>query len=121
MHVDGARKARWTTRGYEQTLTRTDDPFSATPAMMHLKTMLVEAALKGHFAPIGDCSGAFCQSPLNPDGTERQVWTELPPEAELGPGYIGEAVSAFPGLKGAPRAWDTYSGNVLTSSIEVEQ
>ena len=121
MHDDGARKARWTMRGYEQTLNGNEDFFSATPAMMHLKMMLVEAALKGHVAAIGDCSGAFYQSPLNPDGTESQVWIEPPPEAELGPDYIWEAVSAFPGLKGAPRAWDTHSAKVLTSSMQMKQ
>ena len=84
MHDDGARKARWTTRGYEQTLNGNEDFFSATPAMMHLKMMLVEAALKGHVAAIGDYSGALYQSPLNPDETESQVWIEPPPEAELG-------------------------------------
>ena len=89
--------------------------------MMHLKMMLAEAALKGHVAAIGDCSGAFYQAPLNPDGTESQVWIEPLPEAELGPDYIWEAVSAFPGLKGAPRAWDTYSAKVLTSSMQMEQ
>ena len=120
MHDDGARKARWTTRGYEQTLNGNEDFFSATPAMMHFKMMLVEAALKGHVAAIGDCSGAFYQSPLNPDGTENQVWIEPPPEAELGPEYIWEAVSAFPGPKGAPRAWDSYSAKVLTNSMQNE-
>ena len=89
--------------------------------MMHLKMMLVEAALKGHVAAIGDCSGAFYQSPLNPDGTESQVWIEPPPEAELGPDYIWEAVSAFSGLKGAPRAWDSYSVKVLTKSMQMKQ
>ena len=83
--------------------------------------MLVDAALKGHVAAIGDCSGAFFQSLLNPDRTENRVWIEPPLEAELGPNYIWEAVSAFPGLKGAPRAWDTYSANVLTSSMQMEQ
>ena len=39
----------------------------------------------------------------------------------LGPDYIWEAVSAFPGLKGAPRAWDTYSAKVLTSSMQMKQ
>ena len=121
IHDDGARKARWTTRGYEQTLNGNEDFFSATPAMMHLKMMLVDAALKGHVAAIGDCSGAFYQSPLNPDGTESKVWIEPSPEAELGQNYIWEAVSAFPGLKGAPRAWDTYSANVLTNSMQLEQ
>ena len=113
MHNDGARRARWATRGYEQTLNGNWDFFSSTPAMMHLTMMLVEAALKGR-----DCSGAFYQSPLNSDGTESQVWIEPPPEAELGPDYMWEAVSTIPGLKGAPRAWDTHCANVLKSSIE---
>ena len=39
----------------------------------------------------------------------------------MGPNYIQEAVSAFPGLKGAPKAWDTYSANVLTNSMQLEQ
>ena len=94
MRDDEARKARWTTPAHEQTLNGNEDFFSATPAMM-----LVEAALKRHVAPIGDCSGVFYQSPLNPDGTESEVWVEPLPEAELGPDYIWEAVSAFPGLK----------------------
>ena len=52
VHDDGARKARWTTRGYEQTLSGNEDFFSATPAMMYLKMMLVDAALKRHVAAI---------------------------------------------------------------------
>ena len=66
MHDDGARKARWTTRGYEQTLNGNEDFFSATPAMMHLKMMLVEAALKGHVAAIGDCSGCLLPVTFEP-------------------------------------------------------
>ena len=77
--------------------------------------------MQGHVAAIGDCSGAFYQSPLNPDGTENRVWIEPPPDAELGQNYIWEAVSAFPGLKGAPKAWDTCSANVLTNSMQMEQ
>ena len=65
MRDDEARKARWTTPAHEQTLNGNEDFFSATPAMMHLKMMLVEAALKGHVAAIGDCSGVFYWSPLN--------------------------------------------------------
>ena len=120
MHDDGAT-ASSTKRGYEQTLNGNEDFFSATPAMMRLEMMLVEAVLRGHVAAIGDCSGAFHQSPLNPDGTEGQVWIEPPPAAELGSDHIWEAVSAVPVLKGAPRAWDTHSANVLTSSTEMEQ
>ena len=66
-------------------------------------------------------AGPSYQSPLNPDGMENQVWIEPPPEAELGPEYIWEAVSAFPGLKGAPRAWDSYSAKVLTNSMQMKQ
>ena len=120
MDDDGTRKARWTTRGYEQTLNGNEDFFSATQATMHLKRMLVDAALKGHVAAIEDCSGVFYQSLLNPDGTESKVWIEPPPEAETGKDNIWEAVSAFPGLKGAPRAWDTNSANALTRSMQME-
>ena len=49
------------------------------------------------------------------------MWIEPPPEAELGLNCILEAVSAVPGPKGAPRAWDTCSANVLTSSTQMEQ
>ena len=65
MH-DGAKRARWTTRGYEQTLNGNEDFFPATPALVHLKMMLVETALKRHVAAIGGCTGAFFQSLWNP-------------------------------------------------------
>ena len=48
VHDDGERKARWTTRGNEQLFDGNEDFFSATPAMMHLEIMMVDAALKGH-------------------------------------------------------------------------
>ena len=71
---------------------------------------------------VNDAAGpSFYQSLLNPDGTESHFGIDPPSEAELGPDYIWEPVSAFPGRKGAPRAWDTYSANVLTSSMEMEQ
>ena len=66
IHDDGARTARWSARWYEQTLNGHEDFSRASPAMMHLTMMLVEPAPKGHVAAIGDCSGAFCQSPLKP-------------------------------------------------------
>ena len=56
------------------------------------------------------------QSIFNPDGTDSQVWIKPPPEADVGPDYVWDAVLALLGLKGAPRAWDTHSANVLTSS-----
>ena len=64
--------------------------------MMHLKMMLVRGSSERT-----RCGNWRLQrgSPLNPDGTESQVWIDPPPEAELGPEYIWEAVSAFPGLK----------------------
>ena len=68
---------------------------------MHLKMMLVDAALKGHVAAIGDCSGAFYQSPLNSDGTESKVCIEPPPEAELGTAF------AYGGVLSARIAWSS--------------
>ena len=40
---------------------------------------------------------------------------------DLGQNYMWEAVSAFPGLKETPKAWDTYSANVLTNPMQMEQ
>ena len=74
---EGARKTRCTTRGYEQTPNGSEDFSSAAPATIPLKTIFAASALKGHVAAIGDWSGTFCQSLLNPDGTERKVWIEL--------------------------------------------
>ena len=52
MYVNGARKARWTARGYEQTTNGNEDFFSETSSMIHLKKMLVDAALEEHVAAI---------------------------------------------------------------------
>ena len=120
-HDDGSLKARWTTRGFEQTLKGHEDFYSATPATQHLKMMLVDAAKKGHVAAIGDCSGAFYQALLDHDGNQEKVYIEPPPEAGLGPDVVWEAVSAFPGLKGSPKAWETHSSGVLTDEMHLEQ
>ncbi|CAK0806902.1 unnamed protein product, partial [Prorocentrum cordatum] len=109
------------TKGFEQTLQGNDDFFSATPATMHLKMMLVDAARKGHVAAIGDCSGAFYQAPLDPDGTGAKVYIEPPPEAGLPPDMAWKAVSAFPGLKGSPKAWGARPSKVLTGDMQMEQ
>ena len=77
---DGAPKARWATGGREQTLKGNSDFSSATPAAVHLKRMLVDAAQKGHVAAIGDCSGAFYRAPLDPEGGQ-EVCVEPPPGA----------------------------------------
>ena len=82
---------------------------------------MFDAALKGYVAAIGECSGTFYQEPLNPDGTERKVWIEPHPKAELGPDRIWGAVSAFRRLKGAPTAWDSYSAKVSTTATNMEQ
>ena len=118
-HDDGSLKARWTTRGFEQTLKGHEDFYSATPATQHLKMMLVDAAMKGHVAAIGDCSGAFYQAPLDPEGEGEKVYIEPPEEAGLGPDVVWEAISAFPGLKGSPKAWDIHSSGVLTKKMEM--
>ena len=119
MHDDGARKARWT-RGYEQTLNGNEDFFSATP-MMNLKN------------DVGRGSLAMARG-----GTRRLQRGLLPvtcePRRNRKPGldraacrgragarlHVGSRVS-FPSLKGAPRVWDPYSANVLTSTTEMEQ
>ena len=95
--------------------------FSATPATdAAQKMMLVDAAPKGHVVAVGDCI-SLLPSAFEPRRTESKVWIEPPLEGELGPDYIWEAVSAFPGPKGGPRAWDTFGAKVLTSSMEMEQ
>ena len=94
---------------------------AAAPATIPLKTILAASALKGHVAAIGDCNGTFCQSLLNPDGTERKVWIELPEKKELGHNYIWEAVSASLGFKGVPKTWNTHNTNDLTNSVQMEQ
>ena len=168
MYDDGARKTRWTTRGYEQTamvqctlwptVAETEvwpktnyewyevwpNPPETTEA--EVDTMLdnidldfdqsqttftkqkytnctndIKSALKGHAAAIEYYSGAFYQSPLNPDGTESKVWIELLEKAKLGRNYVWEAASAFPGLKGVSKTWDTYNTNDLTHSLQMEQ
>ena len=48
--------------GTQQTRNGNEDFLSATPAMSHLKMILVGAALKVQVVAIGDCSGAFHQS-----------------------------------------------------------
>ena len=88
VHDDRMRKARWTTRGYEQHLNGHNDFFCVMPAMMHLM-MMVEATLKGDVRAIGECSGTFSQALLNLDVLGRRATTW--------PRY--EAVSAFLGLK----------------------
>ena len=79
------------------------------------------ADLKGHAAAIEDYSGVFYRSPLNPDGTNNKVWIELLEKAELGRNYVWEATSAFPGLKGVSKTWDTYNTNDFANSVQMEQ
>ena len=72
------------------------------------------------------CSDRRLQRALLPVTSEprrnrKKKWIEPLPQAKLGPDYIWEAVSAFLGLKEAPRAWDTCSANVLTNSMQMEQ
>ena len=66
MHDDGERKARWTRRGYEQTLNGNEDFFSATPAWCTLKIMLVDAALKGARGGNRRLQRALHQAPCSP-------------------------------------------------------
>ena len=115
MHDDGARKARWTTRRFEQTSERKRGFLLSNSSNDAPRNVVGRGSSERTRCGNRRLQRGFHQSPLKPDGTESQVWIELHSEAEMGPDYIWEAVSAFPGLKGAsgaPGAWDTYSANV---------
>jgi hypothetical protein len=107
--VDTADKSRWTTRGFEQRLDGTENHVANTPSLIHLKALLVYAETKGHVAAVGDCSGAFYQAPLK----EERIFLEPPPEAQVSPDSVWEALCAFPGLKGAPKAWEEHSAHEM--------
>ena len=74
-----------------------------------MKALLVDAARRGYKVALGDCSGAFYQAPL----TEEAIFLEPPPEAEIASSQVWEALCAFPGLKGAPKAWEEHSAKEL--------
>ena len=66
--------------------------------------MLVETALKGHVAAIGDCRGAFYQSPFEPRRNRKPSLDRSASRGRAGTGlHMGSRVS-IPGLKGASRA-----------------
>eukprot|EP00959_Pyramimonas_sp_CCMP1952_P413591 8666180-Pyramimonas_sp.AAC.1 len=44
---------------------------------------------------------------------------EPPPEAEVPAGHVREALRAFPGLKGAPKAWGDHSANTMEELVMV--
>ena len=107
--VDALDKSRWTTRGFEQSLGGTENHVANTPALTHLKALLVHAEVRGHVVALGDCSGAFYQAPLK----EERIFLETPPEAQVPPESVWEVLYAFPGLKGAPKAWEKQSAQVM--------
>ena len=72
--------------------------------------------LKGHAAAIEYYSEVFYQSSPNPQGTESKVWIELSPKQKA-----RETTSAFPGLEGALKAWDTNNTNDPMNSVQMEQ
>ena len=115
VHDDGERTARWKTRGYEQTLNGNEELFSATPATIHLKNDVGRCSSERTRGGSRGLQWSLLPGALEPQRTESKVWIEPPPEADLGPDYLWEAVSAFLGPKGAPRAWDTFGAKVLTS------
>jgi hypothetical protein len=116
MSDDGVMKSRWTTRGFEQKLEGDENFYSGTPALGHLKVLLTLAEIQGHVAAIGDCGGAFYMSPL-----DEEVFMEAPEEAGLAWDECWQAICAFPGLKGAPRAWQRHSTKVLVEELGMEQ
>ncbi len=80
-----------------------------TPSRTRLKAVLVSAEIQGHVAAVGDCSGAFYQAPLK----EERIFLEPPPEAQVSPDSVWEALCASPGLKGAPKAWEEHSAHEM--------
>ena len=58
---------------------------------------------------------------MHDDGARKASGSNDAPQNDVASRGSWEAVSAFPGLKGAPRVWNTYSAHVLTSSMEREQ
>ena len=52
---------------------------------------------------------AFYQAPLK----EERIFLKPPPEAQVSPDSLQEALCAFPGLKGAPQASEEHSAQEL--------
>ena len=73
--VDTMDKSRWTTRTFDQSLDGTENHVANTPALTHLKALLVHAEVRGHVVALGDCSAAFYQAPLKEEG----IFLEPPP------------------------------------------
>ena len=44
---------------------------------------------------------------------EERIFLEPPPEAQVSPDYVWAALCAFPGLKGAPKAWEEHSAQQM--------
>eukprot|EP00959_Pyramimonas_sp_CCMP1952_P075363 1574912-Pyramimonas_sp.AAC.1 len=107
--ADGSKKSRWTTRGFEQQVRGHENFVATTPSLPHLKETMVNAELRDRAVAFGDCSGAFYQEPL----TEDRIFLEPPPETGVPEGHVREALCAFPGLKGAPKAWEDHSANAM--------
>ena len=98
-----------------------EDFFSVTPSMMHLKMVSVDTALKGHVAAIGDLQRGLLPVTSEPRRNRERSVDRATSRGRAGTRlHLGICVS-FPGLKGAPRAWDTYSANVLTNSMQIKQ
>ncbi|CAK0797452.1 unnamed protein product [Prorocentrum cordatum] len=107
--ADGSKKSRWTTRGFEQQVHGHENFVATTPSLPHLKAMLANAELHDHVVALGDCSGAFYQAHL----AEDRIFLEPPPEVGVLEGHVREAMRAFPGPKGAPKAWEDHSANTM--------
>ena len=71
MQADGSKKSRRTTRGLEQTLDGTENHVAGT--VPHLKTLLVDAAVRG-------CKAEFYKALAT---EEHYIYLEPPPEAEV--------------------------------------
>ena len=109
-HDDGARKARWTTRGYEQTPERTRGLLLSNASSERTRCGNRRLQQRG-LRPVTLEPRRNRKPCLDRAASRDRAGTRL---------HMGRRVS-IPGSQGEPRAWFTYSANVLTSSMEMEQ
>ena len=70
---------------------------------------MVHTGVRRHVVALGDNSGAFYQAPLK----EERIFLEPPPEAQVPLDSVWETLCAFPGPKGAPKAWEEHSAQEM--------
>jgi len=110
-------KSRFTARGFEQTLTGTEDFYSATPREAVLRLLLVMAELYGYSVVAGDAAQAFLQAPLPGD---QEIYVKPPEEAHELPGRAWKLLKTLPGLKCGPVAWGDFVTQILAETYDLK-